>query len=314
MLLRLISAALIASALFMQTATAGDRALNFVSINYPNAVFTLAQGINPEGDVVGMYADSSKTVHGFVLRHGIFASIDYPGSAYTEARGINPSGDIVGNYYMPGENPGFVLVPGGAPLNIHGFVLKRDGTWIPLSYPGHPNMITAHIAVDGSVLGCFHDDNFGFWMRGFLWKDGIYTGLDGTEDGLNVPSSMSNGATPDLGQIVGLFMDMTLSKNRAFAIQNGNLTPFDYPSTSVVSTRAWDINPSGAIVGDYRDATGAHGFLLEDGSFTSLTFPSTTVTLTQARSITPGGVIVGWYIDGAGARGFLAVPMPAHGQ
>ena len=312
MLQKLVSASMISAALFVGVAAADEVGFHFVSINYPEAAFTLAEGINPAGEIAGVYLDASGNVHGFVLRRGALERIDYPGAAYTELRAITPGGDIVGNYFMAGENPGFVPVPGGAPINIHGFVLKRDGTLITLSYPGHPNMITARIVPDGSVLGCFHDHDFGYWMRGFLWKDGVYTGLDGTLQGLNVPSSMNNGATPDLGQIVGFSMDMMLNKNRAYVLQDGGLNVFDYPSASVASTRAWDINPSGAIVGDYRDATGTHGFLLENGSFTSLTFPGATVT--TARGINPGGAVVGWYQDATGAHGYLAIGLPGHGQ
>jgi len=310
---RLIPSGLIGLVLLLGTASAAEPAFNFVSINYPGAVLTQAEGISPDGDIPGLYVDSSGVVHGFLLHRGVFSTIDYPGSAYSDLRATTPGGDIVGNYSMPGENPGYVFTPGGAPVNIHGFVLKRDGTFIPLPpYPDHPNMITQRILPDGSVLGCFHNLDFGSWMRGFVLRDGVYTGLDGTLDGLSLPSSMNNGATPDLGQIAGFFMDMGTNKRPSYVIQNGSLSLFDYPSASVVSTRAWDMNPSGAIVGDYRDATGVHAFLLENGSFASLTFPGATVT--QARGINPGGAIVGWYTDATGTHGFLAVPMPPDNQ
>ena len=286
--------------LIAQGAAQSFNAFNFFPVNYPAATLTEVEGINPGGDIAGLYVDESRVTHGFVLRHGVFTTIDYPGSEYTDVRAINPGGDIVGNYSMPGENPGFASVPGGSPVNIHGFVLKRDGTLISLAYPGHPNMIAQRILPDDTVMGCFHDHDYGYWMRGFVWRDGVYTGLDGTLEGLNVPSSMNNGATPDLGVIAGLSM------GRAYIIRNGVFTTFIYPGAT--STRAWDINPSGAIVGDYRDATGAHAFLLENGSFTSLTFPG--ATLTQARGINPGGSIAGWYLDAAGTHGFLAIPMP----
>jgi hypothetical protein len=143
-------------------------------------------------------------------------------------------------------------------------------------------------------------------MRGFVWNRGNYTGLDGSLDGLSAPSSMNNGATPGLGQIAGFLMDMTMNKVRSYLIQIGQLAPFDFPGAS--STRAWDMNPSGAIVGDYRDTTGAHGFLLENGTFTSIQFPDAAVT--QARSINPEGDIVGWYLDATGTHGFLAMRLP----
>jgi hypothetical protein len=316
MLNNLISAGLISSALFIGTASAAERAFNFTSITHPGATVTEAQGISPKGDIVGLYVDKSGAVHGYVLSQGVFTTVDYPGAALTYLTGVNPEGDVVGVYSMPDEIPGLVFGRGpvSAPVNIHGFVLKHDGTLISLPpYPGHPNMIAQRILPDGSVLGCFHDHDFGFWMRGFVLRDGDYTGLDGTIDGLDLASSMNNGATPDLGQITGFYMDMMSNTRRSYVIQNGSLNIFDYPSASVVSTRAWDMNPSGAIVGDYRDATGVHGFLLESGSFASLAFPGATVT--EPRGINPGGAIVGWYTDAKGStHGFLAIPMPRHGQ
>src|SRR5260370_39753708 len=63
----------------------------FVSIDFPNALFTNALGINPEGDIVGFYLDSSGTGHGYLLSGGHFTSIDFPGAIGTLAADINPS-------------------------------------------------------------------------------------------------------------------------------------------------------------------------------------------------------------------------------
>lgn len=309
MLGKMISAGLIGLALFGGRASAADRAFTYVKIDYPGAQWTLLEGIGPGGEITGMYTDTSGVFHGFVLRRGMFQSIDYPGAAYTDVRALSPGGDLLGNYAMPGENTSLAITPGGAPLNIHGFVLKRDGSLVPLAYPGHPNMITQRILPDGSVLGCIHDHDYMASMRGFLWNRGVWTALDGSLDGLNVPDSMNNGATPDLGQITGLFTDLATNKVHAYVIQNGTFSALDYPGST--STRAWDMNPGGAIVGDYGDATGTHGFLLENGSFYSLTFPGATAT--HARGINPGGAIVGWYQDVTGTHGFLALSQP-HGQ
>jgi len=241
MLRNKIFTCLFSSVLFLGTSSAVEPAFNFLSINGdPGAILTEAEGINPVGDIAGLYVDSSSVTHGFLLRQGIITTINYPGAEYTDVRAVSPGGDIAGNYSMPGENPGFVFTPGASPVNIHGFVLKRDGTFIPLApYPGHPNMIAQRVLPDGSVLGCFHNGDFGFWMRGFVWKDGVYTGLDGTLDGLNVPSSMNNGATPDLGQTAGFFVDMNVNEAHAYVIRSGGLTTSDYPGAA--STRAWDI-------------------------------------------------------------------------
>jgi hypothetical protein len=67
---------------------AADREPEYAAIDVPGATFTNAQGINPQGDIVGWYVNASST-HGYLLRDGAFGKIDYPGAAYTDARGIN---------------------------------------------------------------------------------------------------------------------------------------------------------------------------------------------------------------------------------
>ena len=72
-------------------------------------------GINPQGDIVGFYADGSRNFHGFLLSEGRFKIIDVPAAfgIGTSAYGINPQGDIVG-LYSDGSS------------NTHGFLLKQD--------------------------------------------------------------------------------------------------------------------------------------------------------------------------------------------
>src|SRR5690348_18503946 len=70
-----------------------DPPFHFSSIDFPGAVLTNVQGINAEGDVVGIYADISGKQHGYLLRNGIFSTIDFPGATLTNARGISPDGD-----------------------------------------------------------------------------------------------------------------------------------------------------------------------------------------------------------------------------
>jgi hypothetical protein len=54
------------------------------TIDYPDAVLTIANGINSQGDIVGWYKDVGGKTHGFFLgRHG-FVSIDYPQATYTD--------------------------------------------------------------------------------------------------------------------------------------------------------------------------------------------------------------------------------------
>ena len=81
---------LIAGATFASAA----RPPEFTSIDFPGAVLTNAQGINPGGEIVGFYLDTAGKQHGFLLSGGNFTSIDYPGAIVTGARGINPGGTL----------------------------------------------------------------------------------------------------------------------------------------------------------------------------------------------------------------------------
>jgi probable HAF family extracellular repeat protein len=71
---------------------------HFDTIDFPDAVGTVAFGVNSAGDLVGNWADSEGKTHGFLLEDGRFTSIDVPGSTFTSAVGINDSGEIVGRF------------------------------------------------------------------------------------------------------------------------------------------------------------------------------------------------------------------------
>ncbi len=87
----------------------------FQPFDVPGSTSTAAWDLNPEGDTVGQYGDSSG-IHGFVRNaEGQFTSIDFPGSKNTQARGINARGDVVGWYV---DSAG----------NFHGFLAElREG-------------------------------------------------------------------------------------------------------------------------------------------------------------------------------------------
>ena len=79
----------------------------FTPINVPGASLTEANGINPQGVIVGAYDETG--VHGFLLSKGVFTPIDVPGASLTFASGINPRGDIVGLYSDATGTHGFLL-------------------------------------------------------------------------------------------------------------------------------------------------------------------------------------------------------------
>ena len=267
--------------------TASEQDYTYSPIVYPGATGTTAMGINARGDVVGSYVQAGVS-HGFLLRDGAFTTIDVPGAAGTDARGISPAGDIVGGYWLPGEPP----------ANIHGYLLRRDGVLEYIDYPGQINTIPQRILPDGTILGCYHGTDmmmsmFGMWMRG------------ATSGAIEQDGSMNNGATPDMSIVAGLFTDMNEPAPRAswgYVIENGVFTRFRVPGSNL--TAVWDVAPSGALVGVYRNAAGTHGFLLEDGEYTTLDYPG--ATLTRAFGVNATGDIVGNYVSGGVVRGYLA--------
>jgi hypothetical protein len=70
-------------------------------IDVPGALFTEADGINDNGDIVGIFADTDDHVQGFLCPKctkgtPTFVPINVPKSTFTKAFGINNRGEIVG--------------------------------------------------------------------------------------------------------------------------------------------------------------------------------------------------------------------------
>ncbi len=265
----------------------------FTQLDFPGADRTFASGINAAGHIVGWYRDSARAIHGFIYRDGEFTSVDYPGAALTQLRGIGPGGEIVGNYRLPGEPA----------VNAHGFRLTKSGDLIPADYPGHTNTFAQRILPNGTILGCYHDDDRMDTMRGVTMAS---TGFSE----ISAFASMNSGGTPDGSKVVGLFWDMDMNTSRAYVIENGVFTPFDAPNSTF--TDAWDISPSGAIVGSFDDTSfNTHGYVLEDSKWTVLDYPGAVVTV--AFGVNAGRAVVGWFIDANGQlHGFVARRARAH--
>lgn len=273
------------------TSIAVAKPASFTTIDYPGAVYTVAYGINPAGDIVGGYIDTLGHEHGFALRNGNFISFDWPGSTWTEGWGINPRGDIVGQYGWS-EN-GF--------NTVHGFLL-RDGNFYPIDVPDQPNTMPVKISPEGTIVGCYHVNNPNGstnlnTMYGFVLDAAGVTSH-------SMSRTMNNGVNP-AGDVVGLYYSTTGRVEQSYLIHDGVLTWFQFPGS--VATQAWDISPTGTIVGFHRTSlTGPlqfHGFVMEDGEMTSFDVPGATET--RAYGVSATGDIVGYYRDSTGYHGFL---------
>jgi hypothetical protein len=333
--------------LLLPVARSAAQSFNYVSIDVPCSAFpsgaacpasgyavaTIANGINPGGDIVGSYTDGNSMSHGFLLRDGQFSTIDvdFPWAAVTiGVYGISPGGDIVGRYRAKPNttaDPNSAQYCDGTPACIKGF-LYHLGKFSTVLYPGHPGAFAQRITPDGDIYGCLHDHNTGNSMFGAAWLPSGEVSLIAGEGELADPTfglsmSMNNGATPDGSIIVGHYADMaTPSHTHGFVVLNDVLqqppagaacydisgTPcYDIPLS--IFTQIWDINPGQQFVGTYKDSSGhQHGFLqLPDGSSPiQLDYPGAAATI--AFGINPDGVIVGQYSASGNVHGFAAVP------
>ena len=112
--------------------------------------YTVANGINDSGEVVGAYETtySSSQQHGFLYQNGTYTTIDDPnaGSGGTFATGINNSGIIVGSYY---DSSGL----------SHGF-LDNNGTFTTVDDPlGAKGTQINGINNAGQIVGDYFDNN-----------------------------------------------------------------------------------------------------------------------------------------------------------
>jgi probable HAF family extracellular repeat protein len=250
------------------------------SIDMPGASATRAFGINAVGEIVGSYTDATGT-HGFLWVNGDFTMIKVPGAVSTEAWGINPQGDIVGRYRKVGDARTF------------GFLLS-DGVFTNISVPGHIHTLPIKISPSRDIVGCFHDTNFLIDMRGYSQRG------DRVKSFELLPSTMHNGVTPGGGVIAGIsFESVTLV--HGYVLDRGVYTQFDAPGATF--TEAWDINPSGTVVGYFNPVT-SHGFSRDANGLTVIDVSG--ALWTRIFGINPRGDMVGSYADASNrVHGFL---------
>jgi hypothetical protein len=267
------------SALSLLTTESAGTA-GFRSIDVPGALATRASGINARREIVGSYVDATGTTYGFRWRKGKVTTIAFPGAIHTEAWGINARGDIVGRYRVAGD------------ARTLGFLLRR-GVFRDISVAGHLHTLPIKITPSGVIVGCFHDTNFLRDMRGYVQRG------DKVESFELLPSTMHNGVTRNGKVIAGISFD-SLSDVHGYVLDRGKYTQFDYPGATF--TQAWDVSPSGTVVGYFEPVT-SHGFSLDDDGFTQIDVPG--ASWTRIFGINPQEDMVGTYADANGVHGFL---------
>jgi len=247
----------------------GDR---FAPIDFPAASFTIAQGIDSRGNIVGSYHDRDGKSHGFLLSGGVFSSIDFPGAIGTVALGINTPGDIVGTYT---DTTGQYPWP-----TSHGFLLS-GGVFSSIDFPGALITTAWKINSAGQIVGRYKslDGKFHIYLlcrhQGECSQSGQLSPRSGSFTSIDFPGAFqtatgvfgADGGINPQGDLAGLYCSAppclinAAGHLHGFVLSGGEFTSFDFPG-SVIATTATGINPRGDIVGAYRDPSGiVHSYL-----------------------------------------------------
>jgi hypothetical protein len=283
---------------------------------------TAATDMNANGAITGPYTDTSLVNHGWLLTPwGRLTHFDAPGAGTGAGEGtwgqcINTAGEIAGEYQ-------------DASLVYHMYLRAPDGKMTTFDARGmgtgedqgtYSNFFGHCLNPAGAVTGYYYDTN---WMgHGYLrTPDGFITEFDAPGAGTTVDTG--EGTFPMAitanGTIVGFVYDTSVLAHGFIRTPDGRFTTFDVPGAGTVpdtgqGTYPFDINPAGAIVGEYQDSGNVyHGFLrTPDGRITTFHAPGAGTGEYQGTypwSINSEGAITGFLIDSGNVNhGFLRLP------
>jgi hypothetical protein len=252
---------------------------------------TLAQSINDEGEIAGLYADSTGIAHGFLRNsEGAFTSFDAPGAVYlTWPLFLNLKGDVVG-YSLDGN------------LLFHAFLRHRDGKIVTFVGPGSCTSGTpaqcygssaSYVDLVGRAIGAFVDNS------GNLVEHGLIRGPDGQLTILNAP-----GAGTGLGQgtgcpgcnfggnrwgaIAGQYTDANNVFHGFLRSAEGRFITFDATHAGTASGQGTgcysdcpvSLNDNAQITGSFWDSNNVqHGYLRRpNGAFVTIDPPGSAGT------------------------------------
>lgn len=259
----------------------------FTSIDYPGATATFANGISPNGDIVGEYEDSLGVTHPFIRTSaGVYSTFEVPNAfGDSGANGMNASGQVVGGY------TGFTTT------NAY---IRTGGNYMDLSpFPGAAVAKAYSINDAGHVVGYYEQPGTGLF-RGFLYDGTTYTEL-------HDPSVIGTQAIGinNSDDIVGYYFD---GSPHGYLYADGEITTLDYPLPGALGTVAQGINDAGEIAGIYFDSSDKdHGFLKTSTGYATIDYPG--AIFSGLVGVNNAGQLAGYYRDDAGLHGYLAIPV-----
>lgn len=212
---------------------------NYALLNLAGASALEPTGINTSGQIVGIYADASDVVHGFLDNGGVITNIDVPSPpaqpATTEVIDINDGGRMVGSYE-------------DASNTNHGFATNDGVNFAFFDYPGSTSTLGAGINTAGDIVGGWTDasaKNHGFLLSG---------GVGGQFSSLDFPLATSTTAIGinDAGEIAGYFLDASGGQH-GFIYSKGTFTQVDVAGAT--GTELTRVKNNGHITGIYTDSS-----------------------------------------------------------
>jgi probable HAF family extracellular repeat protein len=260
-------------------------------IEYPNALWTRAYGINNLGTIVGQFKDASNVRHAFIYDRGRYSSFDYPGARLTIPNAINDHGQIVGWFFDGADVP-------------HGF-LYFQGNFTPIDFPGSSDTLARSINNRGDITGLY--DGTQPVTHGFVFESGKYRAIDSPyfEYPQYVVPQTDVTAINDRGQMVGFaWFDHLFEKQEAFSLDRGVFTALPrfcpcygdlFSPASITYPRT--INNAGEY-GGWRNS-GTVFFPHNDGNFGYVTIHGYTHTIDGygVYGMNDHGQIVGYDFD-----------------
>jgi probable HAF family extracellular repeat protein len=255
----------------------------YTQIDVPGAVYTVGEGIDAAGDIVGWYEDANFNLDGFLLSGGTYNTINPPGSTFTQLFGINDMGQIVGQ-----ANAGC----GGCLYDI------ATQTFTTISYPKANRTLPFAINNTGTIAGqVVYGSNE---IHGFELVGSTYRQISPPRTFLSLVTGITASGTL-YGQGVGKIPNLT------FAFSQGKYSLRVIPNAPGAVVNG--VNPAGAaLVGTYNPSSGVTaGFLYQTGTLTTLQFPGS--SFTEAFGINAAGEVVGLFVDAeSNEHGFTWTP------
>ncbi len=252
-----------------------------------------AYGINLESQIIG-YADTAAgTTHAFLSDHGTMTDLGTLGGSNSYAYGINDLGQIVGQSQTASGSYHAFLYQGGSMTDLG-------------SLPGD-NSIAYRINNSGQIVGSSYINATDF--HPFLYDNGVMKDL-------GVPAGMVDGEAFSInagGTVVGYSENADASMVRGLTYDSGTLN--NLGTLGANASFASDINEAGNIVGYSTLLNGnTHSLLFEP----TITYDLGTLpkgTFSYALGINANNLVVGFAGDSKGnAQAFKCQARLAHDE